>query len=99
MKIEKITMVGFKGYQEKVVYNFSGNKTTISGPNGIGKTTVAEGICWCLYGCNLMGNDKVDSLLLNNNSTEMQVEVEISIEDVLYKISRSRKKTISVKLD
>lgn len=99
MKIEKITMVGFKGYEKEVVYNFSGNKTTISGPNGIGKTTVAEGICWCLYGCNLMGNDKVDALLLNNNSTEMQVEVEISIEDVLYKISRSRKKTISVKLD
>lgn len=99
MKIEKITMVGFKGYEKEVVYNFSGNKTTISGPNGIGKTTVAEGICWCLYGCNLIGNDKVDGLLLNNNSTEMQVEVQISIEDVLYKISRSRKKTISVKLD
>ena len=99
MKIEKIRIVGFKGYKDKVEYNFSGNKTTIVGPNGSGKTTIAEGICWCLYGCNLIGNDKVDTLLLNNNSTEMEVEVEISIEDVLYKIKRSKKKSISIKLN
>lgn len=99
MKINSIKLVGFKGYEKETVYNLNNNSTLISGPNGAGKTSIPEGICWCLYGCNLIGNDKFDSLLLNKNSEEMTVELEIFVNGAIHKITRTKKKSVTLKLD
>lgn len=99
MKINKIKLVGFKGYEKETIYNFDKLYTLIVGPNGAGKTSIPEGICWCLYGCNLNGNDKADSLLLNKKSEEMCVEVEVEIDGEISTITRVKKKTISIKIN
>lgn len=83
----------------EIIYNFENLHTLISGPNGAGKTSIPEGVCWCLYGCNLNGNDKADTLLLNKKSEEMCVEVEVEIDGVINTITRVKKKTISIKIN
>lgn len=47
----RITLVRFRCYVENYTREFSGRKLTlINGKSGIGKTTILEGILWCLYG-------------------------------------------------
>ena len=47
----RITLVRFRCYVETYTREFSGRKLTlINGKSGVGKTTILEGILWCLYG-------------------------------------------------
>ena len=45
MKILSLTLTNFRGIKELTV-NFDGKDTAIYGANGIGKTTIANAICW-----------------------------------------------------
>lgn len=76
MKIESIKMSGFKNVPDSDFkeYHFS-DYPVITGENYTGKTTICEAICWGLLGCNINGNERSDSLLLNNNSRDMLVEI------------------------
>lgn len=53
--ITKLTLVNFKGLRN-VTVEFTGSQTTISGRNGSGKTTIADGFCWVLWGKDSEGN-------------------------------------------
>lgn len=89
INIESITIEGFKGYKESKTIQFY-DFTKILGDNGQGKTSIGEAITWALLGSNLFGNDKVDNLLLNNNSKKMEVTIKFKDGLKHHVITRSR---------
>ena len=48
MILKKVKMYGFKSFADKVEVDFSEGITGIVGPNGCGKSNVAEAIRWVL---------------------------------------------------
>ena len=72
MKLEltHIAITGFKGYKDKVEYDL-GYRTIITGDNGLGKTTIGEAIVWCLTGCDIWGNEKAATRLVNNKKPKV----------------------------
>jgi DNA repair exonuclease SbcCD ATPase subunit len=72
--IKEIEYQGFKNSLEMVRIKLS-EITRIFGENGVGKTTVGEAIAWALLGCNLFGNSRADSTLMNENVSNMYVKI------------------------
>src|SRR2546422_700192 len=48
MRLESVTLYGFKSFGEKTVVKVLPGITAIVGPNGCGKTTLAEAVRWAL---------------------------------------------------
>lgn len=61
MKIEirKLELTNFKCFRNKE-FSFDQDVTTIRGRNGVGKTTIADAILWCLFGKNSQGQSTFD---------------------------------------
>lgn len=51
IKITSLKLENFKCFREKE-FHFNADITTILGRNGVGKTTIADAILWCLFGKN-----------------------------------------------
>lgn len=84
------------GYKEKNVLRL-GDITRFSADNGQGKTSIGEAITWAFLGSNLWGNDKADSLLMNNSSGEMEVTIHFLDEkEKKHTLIRSRTKDITI---
>ena len=47
--IKKMKICNFKGIKELEV-NFDGSNFSVFGANGVGKTTLVDAFCWCLWG-------------------------------------------------
>jgi chromosome segregation protein len=56
MKLKKLEIVGFKSFRDKVVLDFSTGISGIVGPNGCGKSNIADAIRW------VMGEQRVKTL-------------------------------------
>ncbi len=48
MKIERIEIAGFKSFADPVTLEFEGGATAIVGPNGCGKSNIADAVFWVL---------------------------------------------------
>lgn len=95
MKIVYLEISGFKLHKAKRSFDF-GQINHISGGNGKGKTTIAEAITWCFYGCDLAGNTKGIFERLKNPSakeTKVIVGVELTKDGVSarFNFCRTRK--------
>ena len=62
MKITGITLTDFRNHKKPASYVF-GDVSYIIGHNGTGKTTVAHGICYALYGVSYYGEQKIERLM------------------------------------
>lgn len=97
--INKIAITGFKNHKDRVEFNLS-RKTLIIGDNGKGKTTLGEAIVWCLLGCDLTGNERATSRLVNNGSKITEVEMDFTFNGEKHNLIRHKKgKTIDIYLD
>ncbi|UYZ38970.1 hypothetical protein OD350_29215 (plasmid) [Clostridium beijerinckii] len=99
MFIQAIAISGFKNHKEFKSFKFS-YYSEILGKNAKGKTTIGEAITWGLYGCDLTGDIKSDTKLMNNNSDHMFVIIDYEYQGVMNRIVRKRTvKSLTLKLN
>lgn len=60
MKLETITLAGFRSYREPVSVSFTDGLTAIAGPNGSGKSSIFDALMWALYG---VGRGRIDEMV------------------------------------
>lgn len=94
-RIRRMTIQNFKGITEQDI-NFDGKSLTIMGRNGIGKSTVLDAFCWCLFGKNSAGIEKFDIRPLNKegtqiDNTEIKVSVELEVDEKTKEFVRIQK--------
>jgi DNA repair exonuclease SbcCD ATPase subunit len=70
LEITNVAIVGFKGYKDNHVYQL-GYRTVVTGDNGLGKSSIGEAIVWALTGCNIWGNERATTDLVNNNKPKL----------------------------
>lgn len=93
MKLEltKISMVGFKGYKDNIEYRL-GHRTIVTGDNGLGKSSIGEAIVWALTGCNVWGNERATTDLVNNQKPKVtEVVLDFLLDEEPQTIIRRKK--------
>lgn len=89
--LNQITITGFGGYKDTVVYPL-GYRTTISADNGLGKSSVRNAIVWCLTGCDAVGNERATTDLVNNNKPKItEVILDFELDGEVQTIIRRKK--------
>lgn len=91
IKINKATITGFKGYKDTVEYDFS-DFTIIKGGNGLGKSSIGEAISWCITGCDMSGNEKATTKLINDNKPKLtEIILDLELDKEPHTIIRRKK--------
>lgn len=76
MKITGLTLTDFRNHKQAERYSFD-DLTYISGHNGTGKTTMAHGIAYALYGVSYYGEQKIERLM-NEQAAGTQVQLDFT---------------------
>lgn len=79
MKITGVTFTDFRNHKAPESYAF-GDVSYITGHNGAGKTTMAHGVCYALYGVSYYGEQKIERLM-NENAAGTQVQLDFTDQD------------------
>ncbi|MDH4101081.1 MAG: chromosome segregation protein SMC, partial [Nitrospirota bacterium] len=92
MKFEKIEIIGFKSFAEKTVVQFQPGMTAIVGPNGCGKSNIADAIRWVLgeQSAKQMRGERMDDVIFAGSTKRKPTglaEVSLTISGVEGKIS------------
>lgn len=86
-----IAITGFKGYKDTVKYQF-GNNTFIKGDNHLGKSSIGEAIVWALTGCDMWGNEKATTKLINDQKPKVtEVVLDFLLDEEPNTIIRRKK--------
>ncbi len=76
IKITGMTFTDFRNHKKPEHYSF-GDISYITGHNGSGKTTMAHGVAYALYGVNYYGEQKIDRLM-NESAAGTQVQLDFT---------------------
>lgn len=92
LKINKIAITGFRGYKERVEYQLGDRTTIIKGDNGLGKSSIGEAIVWAITGCDMWGNEKSTTKLVNDSGVKLtEVALECVLDGQVVNITRRKK--------
>lgn len=83
--IKNIKIKNFLSHSDTVIDLAPGQKVLLDGKSGSGKSSVLDGIIWCLYGESRGDNRN----LVKKGSKSATVELTLVSGDILYKIERS----------
>ena len=88
IKIDSLSLRNFKGVRN-AEYEFGNLVNVVKGRNGVGKTTIADAICWVLFGTNQAGDTKFGVKTKDENGNEIpdvehSVEIALIISDVVF---------------
>lgn len=86
LRIKSLTLVNFKGMRN-VTVDFGDGVTAISGRNGTGKTTIADGFAWLLWGKDSEGNSDTKFGIKTNDENgnyipDLEHEVSGSFDEI-----------------
>ncbi len=89
MNFRKLEVTGFKSFADKIELVFETGTTAIVGPNGCGKTNIADAIKWALgeQSAKALRCDKMEDLVFNGGSNRRQ----LGMAEVRLTISNSEK--------
>ncbi|AZV58851.1 DNA repair protein [Clostridium sp. AWRP] len=91
LEISKITIKGFKGYLKEVEFPL-GYRTEITGDNGLGKSSIGDAIVWCMTGCDISGNEKATTKLVNDKKPKLtEVVLEFELDGQAQTLIRRKK--------
>ena len=82
MNFEKIEMIGFKSFADKVEITFDNGVTGIVGPNGCGKSNIADAIRWVLgeqSAKNMRGSSMTDVIFNGTQNRKSLSYCEVSL--------------------
>jgi len=92
--ITKLTMTGFKCYEDTVSFNF-GDTTFITSSNGQGKSSIADAITFAFVGTPFFGDKGLDRLQ-NKNTSEMSITVDfVDDSNEAHSLTRTRRNDIT----
>jgi chromosome segregation protein len=86
MRLESVTLHGFKSFAEKTVVKVLPGITAVVGPNGCGKTNVGEGIRWALgeQSARSLRGERMEYLIFHGSASRKPVgmaEVELNFSN------------------
>lgn len=89
MKIRKVTLQDFMSHQHSVFHLPPSGIVLLTGANGAGKSSLIEGVAWCLWGKTVRGNNpapcsvtvETDELIIHRSKSSSRAKLEISYLD------------------
>lgn len=91
VQITGVSITGFKGNKETKEFKL-GYRSLITGDNGLGKSTIGESIVWALTGCDIWGNEKAATKLVNDKKPKVtEVILDFLLDDEPQTIIRRKK--------
>ncbi len=86
MYLKRLEMVGFKSFAQRTVLDFGPGMTAVVGPNGCGKSNVADAIRWVLgeQRVKVMRGSRMEDCIFNGTDTEKPLnmaEVSLTMSD------------------
>jgi len=97
-RLTNLSIEGFRGVNKELKLDTDGLSTVISGPNGVGKTSILQAVEWGLYGWipHMRGAEfDVEDAIVNQFHPAETAKVELTLESPKnrVKIIRTRKKS------
>src|SRR5213083_2253008 len=85
-QIQKLDLVGFKSFCDRTELIFDEGTTAIVGPNGCGKSNIADAISWVVgeQSAKILRTDRMEGVIFNGTQTRKatsmaQVELTLSL--------------------
>ncbi|VTS02072.1 AAA family ATPase [Tuwongella immobilis] len=89
----RVMLRGFLSYKESQEIEFNtASLWMLSGHNGSGKSTIFDAVTFALFGCHRGGSQSAQDLI-NRESDRLEIEFDFLINDELYRINRTYRRT------